>query len=63
MPLVETIKGGRLDVAPGKAYDVVQQIRKTPIVVNDSRGFYTQWVIGTMVNEGLRDALGGACTR
>ncbi len=36
-----------------KAYDVVQQIRKTPIVVNDSRGFYTSRVIGTMVNEGL----------
>jgi 3-hydroxyacyl-CoA dehydrogenase/enoyl-CoA hydratase/3-hydroxybutyryl-CoA epimerase len=31
----------------------VQQIRKTPIVVNDSRGFYTSRVIGTMVNEGL----------
>ena len=30
-----------------------QQIRKTPIVVNDSRGFYTSRVIGTMVNEGL----------
>ena len=29
------------------------QIRKTPIVVNDSRGFYTSRVIGTMVNEGL----------
>ena len=28
-------------------------IRKTPIVVNDSRGFYTSRVIGTMVNEGL----------
>ena len=32
---------------------MVQQIRKTPIVVNDSRGFYTSRVIGTMVNEGL----------
>ena len=39
--------------ALAKAYDVVQQIRKTPIVVNDSRGFYTSRVIGTMVNEGL----------
>ena len=36
-----------------RRYDVVQQIRKTPIVVNDSRGFYTSRVIGTMVNEGL----------
>ncbi len=41
------------DEALAKAYDVVQQIRKTPIVVNDSRGFYTSRVIGTMVNEGL----------
>ena len=41
------------DVALAKAYDVVQQIRKTPIVVNDSRGFYTSRVIGFMVNEGL----------
>jgi 3-hydroxyacyl-CoA dehydrogenase/enoyl-CoA hydratase/3-hydroxybutyryl-CoA epimerase len=31
----------------------VQQIRKTPIVVNDSRGFYTSRVIGFMVNEGM----------
>ena len=35
------------------ALDVVMAIRKTPIVVNDSRGFYTSRVIGTMVNEGL----------
>ncbi|MDF1604339.1 3-hydroxyacyl-CoA dehydrogenase NAD-binding domain-containing protein [Nocardioides sp. YIM 152315] len=54
MPLVEIIKGKETsDVALAKAYDVVQQIRKTPIVVNDSRGFYTSRVIGTMVNEGL----------
>ena len=54
MPLVEIIKGKETsDEALAKAYDVVQQIRKTPIVVNDSRGFYTSRVIGTMVNEGL----------
>jgi len=54
MPLVEIIKGKETsDVALAKAYDVVQQIRKTPIVLNDSRGFYTSRVIGTMVNEGL----------
>ena len=54
MPLVEIIKGEQTsDEALAKAYDVVQQIRKTPIVVNDSRGFYTSRVIGTMVNEGL----------
>ena len=54
MPLVEIIRGARTsDVAVAQALDVVQQIRKTPIVVNDSRGFYTSRVIGTMVNEGL----------
>ncbi len=55
MPLVEIIRGKETsDVALAKAYDVVQQIRKTPIVVNDSRGFYTSRVIGTQINEGLR---------
>ena len=54
MPLVEIIRGKETsDVALAKAYDVVQQIRKTPIVVNDSRGFYTSRVIGTQVMEGL----------
>jgi 3-hydroxyacyl-CoA dehydrogenase / enoyl-CoA hydratase / 3-hydroxybutyryl-CoA epimerase len=54
MPLVEIIKGAKTsDKAVAHALDVVQAIRKTPIVVNDSRGFYTSRVIGTMVNEGL----------
>jgi 3-hydroxyacyl-CoA dehydrogenase/enoyl-CoA hydratase/3-hydroxybutyryl-CoA epimerase len=54
MPLVEIIKGEQTsDLALARAYDVVQQIRKTPIVVNDSRGFYTSRVIGFMVNEGM----------
>ena len=54
MPLVEIIRGAETsDVALARAYDVVQQIRKTPIVVNDSRGFYTSRVIGTQINEGL----------
>jgi 3-hydroxyacyl-CoA dehydrogenase/enoyl-CoA hydratase/3-hydroxybutyryl-CoA epimerase len=54
MPLVEIIRGARTtDEAVAKALDVVMAIRKTPIVVNDSRGFYTSRVIGTMVNEGL----------
>src|SRR3546814_10797674 len=54
MPLVEIIRGKETsDEALAKAYDVVQQIKKTPIVVNDSRGFYTSRVIGFMVNEGL----------
>ena len=54
MPLVEIIRGGETsDATVAKAIDVVQLIRKTPIVVNDSRGFYTSRVIGTYVNEGL----------
>ena len=54
MPLVEIIKGAKTSEASvAKALDVVVQLRKTPIVVNDSRGFYTSRVIGTMVNEGL----------
>ncbi|MGN6252425.1 MAG: 3-hydroxyacyl-CoA dehydrogenase NAD-binding domain-containing protein [Marmoricola sp.] len=54
MPLVEIIKGEKTsDTAVAQAIDVVLQLRKTPIVVNDSRGFYTSRVIGTMVNEGL----------
>ncbi len=54
MPLVEIITGRETsDQALAKAYDVVLQIRKTPIVVADSRGFYTSRVITTMLNEGL----------
>ncbi|WP_235738909.1 3-hydroxyacyl-CoA dehydrogenase NAD-binding domain-containing protein [Nocardioides alcanivorans] len=54
MPLVEIIRGKETsDEALARAYDVVQQIRKTPIVVNDSRGFYTSRVIGVQINEGL----------
>ncbi len=52
MPLVEIIKGARTSPATvARAIDVVQQIRKTPIVVNDSRGFYTSRVYGTLLNE------------
>ena len=54
MPLVEIITGAKTSEASvAKALDVVMQLKKTPIVVNDSRGFYTSRVIGTMVNEGL----------
>jgi 3-hydroxyacyl-CoA dehydrogenase/enoyl-CoA hydratase/3-hydroxybutyryl-CoA epimerase len=53
MPLVELIVGRQTsDVALAKAYDVVRQIKKTPIVVNDSRGFFTSRVFGTLVMEG-----------
>jgi 3-hydroxyacyl-CoA dehydrogenase/enoyl-CoA hydratase/3-hydroxybutyryl-CoA epimerase len=54
MPLVELIKGEKTsDEATYKALDYVKQIKKTPIVVNDSRGFFTSRVIGTFVNEGI----------
>ncbi|MFX8840771.1 3-hydroxyacyl-CoA dehydrogenase family protein, partial [Acinetobacter baumannii] len=36
-----------------RAMDYVKRIRKTPIVVNDFRGFYTSRVFATYVNEGL----------
>ena len=53
MPLVEIIVGEKTsDVALAKAYDYVRQIKKTPIVVNDSRGFFTSRVFGTLVLEG-----------
>ncbi len=54
MPLVEIIKGAKTsDKAVAHAVDVVQQIKKTPIVVNDSRGFYTSRVYGTLLNEAV----------
>ncbi|MCI2416678.1 3-hydroxyacyl-CoA dehydrogenase NAD-binding domain-containing protein [Saccharopolyspora sp. K220] len=54
MPLVEIIRGEHTsDRALARAFDVVRQINKTPIVVNDSRGFFTSRVIGTFINEGV----------
>ncbi|MFF6884130.1 3-hydroxyacyl-CoA dehydrogenase NAD-binding domain-containing protein [Streptomyces sp. NPDC012421] len=54
MPLVEIIKGERTgDEALARAFDLVRQINKTPIVVNDSRGFFTSRVIGHFLNEGV----------
>ncbi len=54
MPLVELIKGEKTgDEAVARALDYVKQIKKTPIVVNDSRGFYTSRCFGTYMNEGL----------
>src|SRR5215212_9650895 len=54
MPLLEIIKGEQTsDEALYRALDVAKQIGKTPIVVNDSRGFFTSRVIGTFINEGL----------
>jgi len=54
MPLVEIIVGAKTDDATlAKGFDYVLQIAKTPIVVNDSRGFYTSRVFGTYVMEGI----------
>ena len=53
MMLVEIIMGKKTsDAALAVALDYVRAIRKTPIVVNDSRGFYTSRVVGTYIREG-----------
>jgi 3-hydroxyacyl-CoA dehydrogenase / enoyl-CoA hydratase / 3-hydroxybutyryl-CoA epimerase len=54
MGLVEIIMGSRTSQETlAKAIDYVLKIKKTPIVVNDSRGFYTSRCFGTFVQEGL----------
>ena len=54
MPLVEIIVGEKTSPQTlAKGFDYVLQIGKTPIVVNDSRGFYTSRVFGTYVMEGV----------
>ncbi len=54
MPLVEIIAGEKTsDEVLAKVFDYVQAIKKTPIVVNDSRGFFTSRVIGTFVLEAI----------
>ena len=54
MPLVEIVRGENTgDEVLAKAFDYVQQIRKTPIVVNDSRGFFTSRVIGKFIGEAV----------
>ena len=54
MMLVEIIMGEKTgQEALAKALDYVMKIRKTPIVVNDSRGFYTSRCFGTYVAEGM----------
>jgi len=55
MPLVEIIVGKRTSPETlARAMDFVQKIRKTPIVVNDSRGFFTSRVCGAFISEGHR---------
>lgn len=54
MPLVEIIKGAQTSAETlARGFDFVLQIKKTPIVVNDSRGFFTSRVFGTFTNEGI----------
>jgi 3-hydroxyacyl-CoA dehydrogenase / enoyl-CoA hydratase / 3-hydroxybutyryl-CoA epimerase len=54
MPLLEIIKGEQgSEETLYRALDVAKKIKKTPIVVNDSRGFFTSRVIGTFINEGI----------
>lgn len=71
MPLVEVIRGKQTsDVALARALDFVAQLKKTPIVVNDKRGFFTSRFIGAfvddaigMVAEGIAPALIENCAR
>ena len=71
MPLVEVIRGKATDDATlARALDFVAQISKTPIVVNDARGFFTSRFIGAfiddaigMVAEGINPALIENCAR
>lgn len=54
MPLVEIIRGEKTsDETLARGFDYVLQIKKTPIVVEDSRGFFTSRVFGTFTNEGI----------
>jgi 3-hydroxyacyl-CoA dehydrogenase / enoyl-CoA hydratase / 3-hydroxybutyryl-CoA epimerase len=60
MPLLEIIKGAQTsEETLYRALDVAKLIKKTPIVVNDSRGFFTSRVIGTFINEGIAMLLEG----
>lgn len=54
MPLVEIIRGQHTsDETLARGFDFVMQINKTPIVVNDSRGFFTSRVFSTFTSEGI----------
>ena len=55
MGLVEIIMGEKTSQETlAKSIDYVLAIRKTPIVVNDSRGFYTSRCFGTYTQEGMQ---------
>ncbi|MCK9903326.1 3-hydroxyacyl-CoA dehydrogenase [Parafrankia colletiae] len=54
MPLVEIVRGEKTsDETLARVFDYVRQIRKTPIVVNDSRGFFTSRVISRFIAEAV----------
>lgn len=54
MPLVEMILGEQTgDRALAMALDFTRKIKKTPIVVNDGRGFYTSRAVMSYINEGM----------
>lgn len=54
MPLVEIVRGCKTSPETlARALDLVQAMRKTPIVVNDGPGFFTSRFIGAYVNESL----------
>jgi 3-hydroxyacyl-CoA dehydrogenase/enoyl-CoA hydratase/3-hydroxybutyryl-CoA epimerase len=54
LPLLEIIRGEQTsDATLARALDYAAQVKKTPIVVTDSRGFFTSRVIGTFINEAL----------
>jgi 3-hydroxyacyl-CoA dehydrogenase/enoyl-CoA hydratase/3-hydroxybutyryl-CoA epimerase len=60
MQLVEIIRGERTsDETLAETMDFVRQIRKTPILVNDRRGFYTSRVFGVYLDEGMKMVLEG----
>ena len=71
MPLVEVIRGkATSDATLARSLDFVAQLKKTPIVVNDARGFFTSRFIGAfiddaigMVAEGIAPALIENCAR
>jgi len=64
MPLVEIIVGqATSDETLARGFDYVLQIGKTPIVVNDSRGFYTSRVFATYLMEGIAMLLEGVHPR
>ncbi len=55
MPLIEIICGDKTsDETLALAFDYTQQIKKTPIVVNDSLAFFTSRTFGTYLDEGVR---------